>query len=694
MILAECKRILKQKSFLWTIVLFLGGTLLGNTYILNRKDVQALSKDLPILNTVELEGKEHPWQIVQNAGGSEVAVERASFIAKYKSQYEASLKEVEQKQGSFLFDTEESHILLEKNKDVYNKILSEDLTVYNDLLLKYQTQFAMIRNFLLLGIGFLLVHILIQQDKESGLLPLYGSTVTTTTKLILSKLTVILMTFGILFLGTSILDLITLKIGGLNLNAPIQQLYQISYTSFTCSIGQYSILQNSFMFLGILTTLLFFTTIYCFTDSSSISFAILAIFMAAEILAANFISIASSLHILKEINLWSALTEQTFPDSLSIFFHQAIPEAYWLPIVFLLFGIVLFILTVLFYRRAFRSKAPSVRSLPLRSRFTCLYQIRELLFSGKGIFILGAVLLYSFVSVANYTATRPKDEVAYEQFATQYYGPINDELLSRIQKDKKRIADAAARIDEVFLTDDPNFVLTEELQQELEPIQEDAANRNNIERLDAEVSSLQSIGAEYFSDNRTLELLVQKHNPSGTMILTLLAIIPLLVCVIDIMSPFYQSSMNRLVFSTVTGKKKYLWKEFLLFLAFGILLDILLNGSHFIKITNTYSFAFVNLPIRDALGVNSDIHLIPWFLLLCLNHIVVLSTFIVLAMKMSKKFGMIGGMAITILIVCALTISPIGLMTILRYDFLNHLLLYIILMAIGIDFCIINLIKE
>ena len=108
---------------------------------------------------------------------------------------------------------------------------------------------------------------------------------------------------------------------------------------------------------------------------------------------------------------------------------------------------------------------------------------------------------------------------------------------------------------------------------------------------------------------------MDKKNETGSILKWLFIFAPVIVIVFSTMSPFYQTNTSNLFFSTSIGEKKYLMKQWLHFFILGIVLMMIVYGSHFYKITSNYPYTIVNMPINQALGVYSTIHLITWFIL-------------------------------------------------------------------------------
>ncbi len=647
--------------------------------ILNQEDVKQFNQDLLTINEVDFSQYENAWQQAEYLGYSEEGAIRASFQQTYITNINEQIENIQSKLNSVLFSSEENQTKLNYQLKMYESLKEQVPHLMNDIVFSTTINFACYWNFFYLFIGVFIIYLLIQQDIDSSLLPLYGSTATSMKSMILTKLFILVMGLLFLFLFQTSVNMVTFYLSGIDLTAPIQHLYGYEITSFTLPIWKYYLFLTGMMFLDVVGILLLFVCVYCFLQNTSIAFLSLIIFMIVELLAYNYISIASSFKILKVINLWTVLVNTRLTDELIFISGNVFPQFYGL---FILLGIVTLFLLVLgtnSYQKLSHKKSQSFRKLTIRRKHVSVYQWKEILIHSKGLLIILGILIYCVVNVSNYTVIKSASESSYESFVQQYYGEIDDTLIQKIKEDKLQILDASNQSDAYMQRIINGEELSEEESQEFIQLETLRSHKDDIQRIEDEVNALKESGAQYYSDNSALELLVDKKNEMGSLLKWLLIFVPVIIIIFSTMCPFYQTNTANLFFSTSIGEKKYLWKQRIHFFIIGVVLMIIVYGSHFYKITSNYPYTIVNMSVNQALGVYSTIHLVTWFLLFCLNQLIVLSIVISGSMFLSRKMGMISGIITMLGILMILILCPIGLSTLLRYDFLNHLLWYVLL---------------
>lgn len=679
MIRAEFYRLFKNKSFILMILFFFIACFAQCFYVSTQEDVRNLSHDISTLNTTNFSTSVDSYTQAKLYGISEPGAFRADLKQRYTATYTDLLKNTEDKQQSVLFSSEVSQKELQKQKEVCQTLLTKPFVYMNDILFTQYSSFNTYWNAIYVLIGLYCIYILIQQDTDSSLFPLLQSCQTSLQSLFLSKIITILVCIVSLYLCKTGIDLVFFHMHGIDLSAPIQQLYTYDISNFTLPIGNYYIVFSSIGWISAVVLLAGFTFFYAFTKNSSFAFLISTIFMFVELILQRFVSIASVLRVCKEWNIYTLMTMEQLLDSTSYFLGNIIPLVYLIGIVFCVLTIVLFGLSVYFFQHARFQKGVSDKRICLRSSFFSTYQWKEILLQRKAIFIVLAVFAYCFYDASHYKVVKSSQETSYETFVQQYYGPIDDTLLQKIRSDKQTITKASQRSDELVNKMIQNEgVLTDEEAQELSSLESTRIHKDDIERIEAEVDALHEIGVKYFVDNTSLEYLVEKKNSVGSLLHFLFVAIPLICMIFATMSKYYQDGTYRYVNCTKIGRVKYWVHQWLHFFLIGIVLSVIVYGLFSYKITKYYPYTFTNQTINQALGIPSTIHMSTWICLSIGNYILVLSLLISLAMTLSQKLGVIFGIGITTSFLLLSCVIPHGLFMVLRYDFLNHLLQYCI----------------
>ena len=230
-----------------------------------------------------------------------------------------------------------------------------------------------------------------------------------------------------------------------------------------------------------------------------------------------------------------------------------------------------------------------------------------------------------------------------------------------------------------MIENDGNITEEESLElYELEPLR---THKDDIDQIFMEVQSLKEMNVKYYADNKSLLLLVEKKNPTGTMIHVLFILIPLICIIFSTMSAFYQENTYRYVFCTKTGETKYWMRQWMHYFVIALILSGIVFGLFYLKITRYYAYHFMNQTINQSLGIHSKLHMSTWLLLYVLNFLSVFAFTITSAMALSRRLGTIAGTITLTGIIILLCIAPNGLFLLLRYDFLDHLLKYIFVLT-------------
>lgn len=682
MIRAELTRLFKNRSLILLIITFFCLSIFQCIYVSSDEDVRSLSNDIPVLETTDFSQSDDIYSYAKALGLSEPAAFRGGTKEKYTTEYTELLQNTNDKLDSVLFSSERNQMELKKQKDILEDLLSEPFIFMNDILFTQYTSFNMYWSFIYLFIGLYCTYLLIQQDTDSALFPLFNSCSTSSRSLLLSKIISILSTVTMLYLIKTGIDLLYFQINGLSLSAPFQMLNSIDIISYTLPLGTYYTLLTASSFISVLLLLLFFIFLYSLTKSSTLSFFVSIALIIIEMLLYRFLSIASSFAILKQCNIYTLLTMDQLSDQIIYVFNRIIPLNYLIPVLCLLLLPVFTILSTVFFHKAVYRKSSKDKHIFLHSRHFTLYQLKEIFIQRKALLILLVVFAYCFYDMNHYKVVKNNREASFESFVQQYYGPVNDELIERIKTDRREIHHASERSDQIvskMIENDGNITEEESLElYELEPLR---THKDDIDQIFMEVQSLKEMNVKYYADNKSLLLLVEKKNPTGTMIHVLFILIPLICIIFSTMSAFYQENTYRYVFCTKTGETKYWMRQWMHYFVIALILSGIVFGLFYLKITRYYAYHFMNQTINQSLGIHSKLHMSTWLLLYVLNFLSVFAFTITSAMALSRRLGTIAGTITLTGIMILLCIVPNGLFLLLRYDFLDHLLKYIFVLT-------------
>lgn len=663
MLVREFKNLLSHKAVCILLLLFPIGIICSNLYFYFSPNNAQLTKDISSYNTNTY------------SYGNDDLDERIYYVSSYDSLQE-DIDSNNQKLSSSLFSSDKNQAELTQQNEVLTKLSHTSIVVQNDYQISQQFNTRKYWSFILIAFAFYMIHILIQEEKESDVLPLYSTTITSKTNLFISKVLTIILTLLCLTIVKEIIDLFFIQMSSPSLSAPIQCIYDMSLKNVYISTLEFHIIMNIETLISVIFIISLSLIVLLLFNSSAISFSVIAILLSGEMIAESLISITSPLSFLKRFNIWTLLTETKFTDTVLYIFQTVIHEYYVVLLLCLFISILLLVVSLFLYQHSMKKQIAF--SFPFKKASFFSYSLQEVLFQGRALLLILIISAWSIISIQQYTVVKSDNDIAYESFKKDYYGLIDDTLFQKIEEERELIQQAQLQYDSLINKLNTGETLSEEENEALFKASNQLVEKDYLNEMYDEIIALQDVGATYYSDTNALQLLVYKNNTMSFIIDCLLTIIPIIVIIASVLCPFYKNGLYKLVFSTKKGIKKYIRHEFLLFFMIGILLMLIVYGSHAYKILSNHSYYFSNISIRELLGVNFSINLIGWYILLTFNRILTLITIINVTMRLCKKHSLITTSVMMLLVVCMLLISPIGLQSLLRYDFLDNLFFYIL----------------
>ncbi len=679
MIRAEWKRLWQNKNVKRLSFFFIILAVLQNVFIALSSDVVQMQDYLKIVELADLSDPQSVEAAYTAVNYDLDVIEQVEYVRAFDQNHKEKMEEIRQKENSVIFSNADSQNRLKAEKKILQKLDGYQPELLNDLPFRKQLELQKYWSAVYLMIGMYLVYAVMQQDRESGVLPLYGSTEVSSKGTGIAKTAVILLIMILGWCFKECLDVGYLMLSHIPLHAPIQQITGYSHSYLYMTVLLYHVWMHGIKIITVFGMVMGFAVLCSMLNSVSLSVSVLTIAMIAEYVTAMFTSAGSSFRYLKTFNLFTSMSAEKMSDELFVFASFAVPETYIITAVSVILMIILTVTATVLYCRYFRKSSRSLKKRTIRNTALIRFQLHELLGTGKALLVVMIVLIYNLYGICSYRAVHNAREQSYLNFRTHYFGRINETLVERIEADRMEICSASEQMNAYFeewYKDGQS--LSDEQIEILNDLQNKAMNKENIERVCADVMELQEAGAEWYSDQETLELLMNRNNSFSAQLQVLMIAVPLIVIIFSVMSSMYQSGMYRLCFSSETGKKKYLGRQWCLFAMTALILMGIVYGSHAAKILLNHSYVFMNVPV-NAVGIPSSITLSTWYLLLWLNRILAVTALIAVCMKLSERFDVTEGSALVILIIAALTISPVGIMNTLRYDYLRYPLIYAVM---------------
>jgi ABC-type transport system involved in multi-copper enzyme maturation permease subunit len=308
-------------------------------------------------------------------------------------------------------------------------------------------------------IVLLLCIYLISVEKDRKLLLLVKSTRYGRGRAIASKLAVLALSTGavaLLLYGSNIL--IAQQVFGLgDLGRYVQSISDFRGCTILMTVGQYLLaFLFSKAFVAVFIALLFFTVILL-SSNSSFAYAVIAVALAAEWAAWNFIPVTSFINHLKFLNIFG------FLDAFSLFANYQNLDVFGQPVnVRLLFCIMVPVAIAAlaglcyfaFSRFRYNEKVgllsralDGVRRILARVPGTAslfLHEMYKLLIAQKALLIIVLLFVVQYYAITNFFVVRDTDQIIYQHYLLEVRGKLTDDTRAYIANEQAIFDNAAA----------------------------------------------------------------------------------------------------------------------------------------------------------------------------------------------------------------------------------------------------------
>ena len=592
---------------------------------------------------------------ILNAEGNESA--RLRYQEEYSQVLEKRMDILSGQVNSELFA--ERKKVIEREMAVVSSLLEEETEFQDDRVILGVLDSQKYFPFVYLLTGLVLVYSIIHDDHENHVGRMYNATKTQEKKRAFIKLQVIACILSVLYILYTLACIDAMLVTGADLSKQIQTVTGYLQYNIRSDILVYYIWLSGLKFLLVIAVLWEFVILLEKNRNIGVSLTFFVIVFIAEYLVQLFMSMGSPLAFLKSWNLYTILTSSML-DSEGIYpFLQVVTAAGMIP--------VLCFIVLLVYNHPTRSRHRKNEMRTFRFRTVGLYWLKNLLGTRKGIVILLAVFVYCLSDAMRYEVTKTAEALQYEACAKKYYGPIDSNMLDRLEADLEEMRQASVKAQEMSARLDE---LSVEEQEELYRFYTVAAELPMTERVNAEIQHLKDAGASYYADNTGLELLVNRNGSLSGYVRWVLFLAPVCIWIIAVISPVYRTGLWKMYYATKKGKEVFLKRHLRYFLFFGILMYGIVYGFHAYKIFNNYEVGSLAQTVRDSLGIASSLPLWAYLVLKVIADMVVLRFFELAAMNAGRRMRGIHAAGFIVLLVMVLTLLPEGVSTLLRYDFI------------------------
>ena len=599
----------------------------------------------------------HACLLVISKNQGEDSRAREVYIEDFNNMIEERYHRLETRRESALFSDTENQIIIEKELSSIETIRSAGFADMDDnavlTVLKLHKYWLTI----ILFIGLFLTVGLFQKENDSKMTALFDSTATGRRQRAAARIAVISAVLILLDFIVLSLTLLMLRFKGIHPDILIQNIRGYTHTAIAWSIMKYILYLNGTGLFTVLIIVFVFCGLCLLTENSGVAVTGTAVLLIAEYVLSSFVSIVSPVSFLKQFNLYTSLSAEKAEDRLMFLFGRAVPAE-----VLILISCVLIVLAGIpvlteIYSRSKKRKKQNVQKHVLKIRSAFMFQIKDLLIAKKGILILALLTIYSFTDAVSYKAVQSSDEQIYSQYRSRYYGRIDETLFRKLENESLAI-DSAKQVRDELLSKTEHMELNEEESIQLEEATELVLQEEYLNRVKSEVDELYAADAEYYSDHRGMELLVNKESPVSNCRLFMLAVIPSLALICITIGSSRQNHFNYLEDCTEKGRHNVLVSKYLAVMIYTAVLILIVYGFHYLKISRYYDIQLSG-NASEALAVGVRIPMALYILLYYLTILIISANIILASMHLSKKADTGTAIGIALLITFFVLFGPV-----------------------------------
>lgn len=677
MIGAEFKRLFHSRYMKWMLICFVIYSICSSFYPFLTKQYTQIQDTVNTVSTWDFSdtntAKNKAYQLENSDGALRVvsAIEQKEKAVVRKEQ-------LLQMQDSFLFEDAKDQAEIQRELNVIEKMSVDAIHIINDVVVIDICNNQWLDFFVILLIAFYIMYCLVGEDLDSSLLRLFDTTIRSKRTRILSKIIVLMsIVSGCMALKYG-MSLLSISLSGVSITYPMHTVLGYDALNLYCSIGMYLLLMYWLKLLCILTVIGIFTIVLLITKNHALALFVNAIILVVEFLISKFVSVTSNLAFLSIYNLWTLASLSKLQDGYFTIHTFSMPLPFVQTIGLIVCVCVVYFISVLLYGKEMRLCKEKSDKKTWRFHSLAFFLNKDFWFNKKGILLYLCIVGYCTVNALQFQATQKQEDIQYNQIRQQYFGTIDDNLLSRIDADIASSEESKQLLNEKLNAWE---TLTDEDMLQLESIQTQARQYDDLCKVKSEVEQIKESGGTYFYVEQGMELFMNQNGSIGGLVEFVLIMIPVVLMSVAMMSPVYQTKSNPLIFSTKLGKRKYLMKCFLRPLSLGILTYITVFALRYYKLSRFYSITFTNGLTTDIVGVNFPFTFPLYLVLLVVSQMLWIVCMIICCMKLSKYFDRLTTSVLMLIIAIVCIMMPFGPGVLFRYDMMNHLIQYSVCMV-------------
>lgn len=543
-----------------------------------------------------------------------------------------------------------------------------------------------ITDFLIVIVVFMMISILIFEEKEKGLFSIVRPTTKGGLSTIKAKVLVLFISIGvvtsILIISNLIYMSITCGLG--DLSRPIQSIASYLQCTYLLSVNEYLIIYIIIKGLVAFFIGLMMLWVSMLSKNKVTALTITLIFIMIQLVCYLFIQPLDPLYLFKYINIISMLKIDTifqYYYNVDIFGNLVSLQA-------LVFGglvigciILLNLCIITYYRKRNMNASPFTLPKILTTNKVILslwkQECYKILWLQKGIVFIVIAIIFQCYQFNQTQIYRQREELVMITYMDKLAGPLTTEKEEYIHSEEQRFLDIHKQLE----ITNHNYEMGLINKWQLDTIQDE------FETLLASEPVFQEVLQQYqgILENPQKEFICPYGyqslftDESWTILPTIFIIIFALLSLSNVYSYDYHNGVNKIIISTVKGVRRFQYYKILISIVVCIILSTVFYLVGFIKLNNTYGFNnwFSSITSLSNYPHLPELPILIYFMFIYLLKIFAVLVAILFMLAISKRYK---SQFVAILMTTIIFLVPLFL-AYSNHHFLDSFSLYPLLMS-------------
>ncbi|WP_282925674.1 hypothetical protein [Helcococcus kunzii] len=688
MVYRELKKIIKYKSIIFFVIFFLLIISVMNLFITLEPNVVSSKKSFDNFKSLPVEdiGKD----TIPMDFPSLVLWEADSLIGREKY-IKDEIKNLDKKIKLPMLDSDEKKLLtLEKNS--LSNIIGMDIKFSHTAYFYSYINNLIYSGFLFLCLLIFIFYYVFYQDIENSLITLYKTYRINLKKLYIYKFLAFLIFSFVILLMWATIDYIFLIISGTDKSLFIQNIKNFYFAPLKLRLYQYMFLNIGLIYLTLIFLIFLFSFLLFIFKRVGLAISGLFAFILLEFSMYNNIALGSSKEFFKLFNIFS-IFDRPFKRTLPVKMIT-IGQVEYIVII----GISILLIGCLILSCILYGKGMSLNTelngifKGLRTNNILINEIYNIFIGSKGIVILVLLAIFSYISYEDFYYVRADNYEALSRDKREYYGEIDDKLLSKLEAKYNEAKKYSQRGHELL----EKMIKTDEEEAELRALAPFFGKYQNLRIIRDEINFAKENGASYYVDTQSTDFLHSVNSKYNFYKDTFIGLGLISVMTALYISSNYNSKIERLYETMLRVKRRNLFRLILLYVV-SLSIFAILIGTHIGKLYKGFFYRILDISINNIFPVSSTMNYRLFLALTLFSYILFIFTFVNISYYISCRNSVINSFIISLFISILLMLgflilpgySPIS---ILRYEIFDKIYLYIIyiFIYIGLDIWILK----